>query len=509
MIFNKSLSKSDYMFFLRHPAWLWIKKYQKDKLPIIDESLQALFDEGKLFESYANKLFPNAVKLGFDKYNEYLTLPDRTIEAIKNNVDVILQGRLEFEGKTCIFDVLQKVGDKEFNLIEIKASTKAKPEHEYDLAFQLMVLEKCGYSVRNIFVIHVNNEYVRKGEIDTKGITSQTDVTQKVKSLREVTEEQVSLAYEVLASEKCPDMSPRYVNKCEVPGVNWFSEWLDIYKGLRPNDDPYNIYELSYPSAEQIGKLEDAGITIIADIPQDFALRDKQLVQIITTKENKRIIIKDKIKSFIETFKYPLYFLDYETYSSVIPQFDGGSPYKDYPFQYSLHLIESPGSEIKHFEYLHDQNTNPIPGLLKKLKEDIGDTGTILAWNMSYEKGCNDRMAALYPEYADFLIQINERINDLMIPFSNMWFFDKDFFGSASIKKVLPVVVPELGYKEMDVGDGLTARRTWTQIVLEDRNQSNRKNILDNLSKYCTLDTFAMVRILEELNKVIDGRYLI
>lgn len=503
MNFDKALSKSDYMLFLKHPAWLWLKKYDKNKLPPTDDSLQAMFDGGNLFESYANKLFPNAVKLGFDNYDEYLSLVNRTTEAIKNNVECILQGRLEFEGKTCIFDVLQKVGDKEFDLIEIKASTKAKSEHEYDLAFQLMVLEKCGYKARNIIVIHVNNEYVRNGEIDIKGITTQTDVTQKVKSLRKITEEQISLAYEVLASDKCPDLSPRYANKIEVPGVCWFSEWLDIYKGLKHNDDPYNIYELSYPTAEQIGKLEDAGITKIADVPQELALRDKQLAQIETTRDNKRIIKKEEIKSFIETFKYPLYFLDYETFSSVIPQFDGGSPYKDYPFQYSLHLIESPTSEVKHFEYLHDQNTNPMPGLLKKLKEDIGDKGTILAWNMSYEKGCNDLMGKLYPEYDDFLKQVNERIKDLMIPFYNMWFFDKDFFGSASIKKVLPVVVPELGYKEMDVGDGLTARRTWTQTVLEDRNQPNRKNILENLSKYCTLDTFAMVRIFKELNKLV------
>jgi hypothetical protein len=503
MIFNKSLSKSDYMLFLKHPAWLWLKKYEKNKLPITDDGLQSMFDEGNLFESYANKLFPSAVKLGFDNYSEYLTLPDRTMEVIKNNVHFILQGRLEFEGKTCIFDVLQRVGDKEFDLIEIKASTKAKPEHEYDLAFQLMVLEKSGYSVRNVLVIHANNEYVRQGEIDIRGITTQTDVTEKVKVLKEITEKQVGLAFQILNSEKCPDLSPRYVNKIGVPGVNWFDEWMDIFKTLKPNDDPYNIYELSYPSAEQIGKLEDAGITKIADIPENLALRDKQLVQIQTTKENKRIIKKEEIRSFVESFKYPLYFLDYETFSSVIPQFDGGSPYVDYPFQYSLHIMESPNSELKHLEYLHNEKTNPMPKLLEQLKKDIGDTGTILAWNMKYEKDCNNRMAALYPEYADFLKKVNERIDDLMIPFSNMWFFDKDFFGSASIKKVLPAVVPELSYKEMDVGDGMTARRTWTQTVLEGKNQSNKQDILNNLSKYCTLDTFAMVRILEELKKVI------
>jgi len=79
------------------------------------------------------------------------------------------------------------------------------------------------------------------------------------------------------------------------------------------------------------------------------------------------------------------------------------------------------------------------------------------------------------------------------------WFINKDFFGSTSIKKVLPALVPELSYKEMDVSDGLKARRMWTETILEGKHQDQREKIIDDLSKYCTLDTFAMVRILKVL----------
>jgi hypothetical protein len=498
-----TLSKSDYMFFLRHPAWLWLKKFDKNKLPPIDESLQAMFDAGNEFENYANKLFPEANKIGFNNYNEYLSLPSRTLEAIKNNTSTLLQGRLEAEGITCIFDVLQKVGGKEFDLIEIKSSTKAKPEHEYDLAFQALVLEKAGYKVRNISVIHANKKYVKEGEIEPAKLTTQTDITDKVKALRELTQQQVEAAFKVLEQKEMPDTSPRYVNQIGVSGVKWFGDWLDIYKTLKPNSDPYNIYELSYPNAEQIGKLEDAGITQIADIPEDLALRPKQVAQIQTTKTNQRIINKENIKEFLDTFAYPLYFFDYETMSSVIPQFDSLSPYQDYPFQYSLHVLGSPTSELKHLEYLHNENTNPMPGLLTQLKKDIGNSGTVLTWNMSYEKGCNDRMAGLYIDHAEFLSHLNERIEDLMTPFSEMWYFHKDFFGSASVKKVMPVLAPELSYKELNVGDGLLARRMWTQTVLEGKNQANKEQIMSDLSKYCKLDTFAMVRVLEELRRIL------
>ena len=502
-----TLSKSDYMLFLRHPAWLWLKKFDKSKLPPIDANLQAMFDAGHEFESYAEQLFSNAVKVGFDikNFNTYKTMPTRTKQAVDSDTLVILQGRFEEDGLTCIVDILHRVQGNDFDLIEIKSSTKAKPEHEYDLAFQVLVLEKAGLSIRSISVIHANKEYVKDGEIDPSGIAGKTDVTDEVRALASTTLLQIDMARNALSNGSMPEISPRYVNQLNIPrvGSQWMQEWLNIHRSLKPNLDKYSIYNLSYPSSEQIGQLEDQGVELIGDLPEQLALRVKQKVQIQTIRDDKRIIDKDKIRSFLDTFTYPLYFFDYETFSSVIPFFDGCRPYDDYPFQYSLHILESSDSELKHVEYLHNENSNPIPGLIKQLKHDIGDSGTILTWNMSYEKSCNDRMAEFYPEHKEFLASVNDRIEDLMTPFAKMWFFDKDFMGSASVKKVMPVLAPELSYEELNVGDGLLARRQWTETVLEDKNKFKRTEIMYDLSKYCTLDTFAMARILEELKLII------
>lgn len=498
------LSKSDYMLFLRHPAWLWLKKYDRNKLPLSDENLQAMFDEGHLFESYAEQLFDNAVKLGFDNYHEYLQLPSRTLNAIKKNDLTVLQGRFEADGLTCIVDALRPNPDGSFDLIEIKSGTKVKSEHEYDLAFQLLVLEKAGYEIRNIFVMHVNREFVKEGEIDVKKLVKSEEVTDQVRSLMSTTMLQVDMAKEVLSSKVMPDTSPRFVNQLQISGVesSWLQDWLVIYKSLFPDLDKYSVYSLSYPSAKQIGELEDLEVSLIAQVPQELALRPKQVAQIQVTKNDNRIIEVDNIREFLSSFSYPLYFFDYETFSSAIPWFDGCKPYADYPFQYSLHVLKSPKAKLQHLEYLHDSNSNPMPSLLEQLQKDIGKEGTVLTWNMSYEKGCNDRMASLYPQYAEFLSGLNERIEDLMIPFSKMWFFDKDFFGSASIKKVLPVLASELNHHDLDVSDGLMARRLWTKTVINDLSEDIKTEILGKLSEYCTLDTFAMVRILEELKKV-------
>src|SRR3989344_5740959 len=185
------ISKSEFMMFLKHPAWLWLKKYDKTKIPIPDEDLQARFDEGTLFEEYAEKLFlpaqagPEAVKLGYKNDGvfsgtKYYALPELTRKELDRGAKILMQGRLEVENLTSIFDVLEKVGENIFDLYEIKSSTTVKPEHIPDLAFQAIVLEKAGLSIRKMYVLHANNEYIRKGEIDIKKLAKKTDVTDEI-----------------------------------------------------------------------------------------------------------------------------------------------------------------------------------------------------------------------------------------------------------------------------------------------------------------------------------------
>lgn len=90
------LSKSDYMLFLKHPAWLWIKKHAKHLLPPIDPSLQARFDEGHAFEPYAEVLFPDLVRLGFSDFAEYRSLTPLTSKAWQEGAKAVAQGRYEF-----------------------------------------------------------------------------------------------------------------------------------------------------------------------------------------------------------------------------------------------------------------------------------------------------------------------------------------------------------------------------------------------------------------------------
>ena len=185
--------------------------------------------------------------------------------------------------------------------------------------------------------------------------------------------------------------------------------------------------------------------------------------------------------------------------SSVIPPFDGIKPYQQVPFQYSLHILESPEAELKHKEFLHTQNSHPGLPLLQKLKEDIGIEGTVLVWNEKFEKGRNKELGVMFHEYAEFMQSVNNRIIDLMIPFYQGWFVDKDFFGSASIKKVLPVLVSELSYKTLAIQEGASAQRIWMETILDGKNADTKDKIMADLIEYCKLDTLAMVQLFKVL----------
>jgi len=150
-----------------------------------------------------------------------------------------------------------------------------------------------------------------------------------------------------------------------------------------------------------------------------------------------------------------------------VPYFDGLRPYQQLPFQYSLHILDAPDAEVRHVEYLHRSNSNPAQPLTEALMSHIGDTGTVVTWNMSFEKTCNTLLGELVPEHADFYTDLNDRIVDLMTPFSKSWYVDSGFKGSASIKKVLPVLVPELSHKILEISDGSTAQRLWMKTILD------------------------------------------
>lgn len=144
-------------------------------------------------------------------------------------------------------------------------------------------------------------------------------------------------------------------------------------------------------------------------------------------------IEKDKIKEFLDTLTYPLYFLDFEAYQSAIPPFEGSWPDEQIPFQYSLHYIEKKGEKEKHTDFLAEQGKDPRREVAERLCQDIPMNVCVLAYYMSFERGRIEELANLYPDLAEHLMNIHDNIHDLIVPFQKKQYYNKAMKGSASI----------------------------------------------------------------------------
>ena len=181
-------------------------------------------------------------------------------------------------------------------------------------------------------------------------------------------------------------------------------------------------------------------------------------------KTNKPYLDKIKLKNFLDSFVYPIYFLDYETYPLAVPIYNKYKTYQQMVFQYSLHIVNKDGT-ILHKEYLETEQGDPSRNLIKQLSSDIGPVGSVISWNKTFEMGRNEDMARLYPEHSEFLKDVNKRMIDLADFINKEMYIHPDFLGDWSIKNVLPVMVPELSYKKLKINKGDQAMLTWWDMV--------------------------------------------
>jgi len=450
------LTKSDFLLYLKSPLHLWAEKHNKLNKLVPSVYEQHLMKQGYEVEKLAHELLPNATWQ----------------EAYVSD---------EFEIRR---DALIKNTDDTYDLYEVKSSTTIKKEHLYDVTFQSIVM-KDTTKLNKIFIVTLNKDYVFKDKLNIKELFSITDVTDEVKDLTDEVSEKMREAVNVIEKDK-----PDYIENCLDPKT---CPCIDL---CYPNLPKKTIFNIPMLSPKKKRELVDSKIIDINDLPDQFELSAKQRRIADVIKQNKPYLNNTGLKTFLDSFVYPIYFLDYETYPLAIPIYDNYKTYQHMVFQYSLHIVNVDQSTT-HKEYLETELGDPSRNLIKKLKEDIGDTGSVVVWNKTFEFERNKDMANLYPEHKEFLENVNSRMIDLADFVNKELYIHPDFLGSWSIKNVLPVMVPDLSYKKLKVNKGDQAMLTWWKLVhITDKSKSKE------LLEYCRLDTLAMVRIWEKLKTI-------
>jgi hypothetical protein len=467
------LTKSDFLLFCEAPRHLWAKKHGLLETSLSDFD-QHLAEEGNKVEALAQE------------YLSRVFLPQIPSDQLlwqQTYSDGPYESRLD--------GLVFKPKSNSYDLYEIKSSTAVDKDIVYDITFQAAILGK-HIKVDHYYVLHLNKEYVRSGELDLSSLFIAEDITDKVRTMLsevELLREEALRVMQVTNSEEVEHcLSPK---ECPCPSI------------CHPNLPEFSIYDI--PRLTRVKKLQliEAGILAAEDIPSSFDLNPKQRL-VAERAITKKIHINQKaIAGELESIRYPLYFLDYETCISAIPQYDGYHPQQQIVFQYSLHKLEKQGGESFHYEHISLVEGDPTLPLLERLKDDIGNSGTVIVWNKSFEMTMNKEMAKLHPEYTAFLGQLNERIYDLGDIVNLGYYLHPGFKGSWSIKHVLPIMVPELSYKGMVIGKGDQASMAWWNMTFGQVDQREKEQLTEALLRYCELDTLAMVEIYQKFLEII------
>ncbi|MFO7611942.1 MAG: DUF2779 domain-containing protein [Clostridia bacterium] len=488
------ISKSRFIDYRQCPKRLWLGSYRKE---LADETDQAAFQMGTMVGELARDLFPGGVLVeynGADGRN-IANMIDRTKALITTGEKVIYEAAFAHEGTFAICDILARSGNA-YDILEVKASTGVKDVYIDDVAFQRRVLESCKISVNRVYILHVNSGYVRHGALDLNRLFTREDVTERADNIRPGIESSLLAALAMREEDGEPEVGI---------GMHCENPYTCPFKGYCFRHVPENsVFDIAGMQLDKKFRLYRDGIITFGDIRKGkIKLTGKAMVQVDARLDDSEFINKERIKGFIDSLGYPLYFLDFETINPAIPLFDGTRPFQQIPTQYSLHYIDTENAPPRHSEFLAEEGTDPRRLLAERLAADIPRDACVLAYNMTFEKTIIRQLAAMYPDLSESLNSIVRNMHDLMLPFQNRYLYKKDMRGSHSIKNVLPALFPddpELSYDNLGgVSNGREASAAY--LSLPHLAPEDRERIRRELLEYCRLDTLAMVRIWEELGR--------
>ena len=413
----------------------------------------AVMSQGTTVGELAREYFPGGKMAVLEDY-PCLESAARTWEFIEQGVETIYEATFIYDDTLVAVDMLHKK-DGKWRLYEVKSTNSVKSQHIKDVAVQYYVLKGSGLDLEDAFLMHLNRDYVRRGELDLNQLFLPESVLAQIVPLQQDIASNLGMLREMVDNEE-PDIPMG--GQCSSPYACDFQAYCSRL----------------VPAVEQ-------EIRILSTIPE---------------------VMEAEVKAFVEKVQYPLHHLDFETIMPAIPMFDESRPYQAIPFQFSLHCQETEGSEIKHFAYLaqSDLAVDPRIGLIEQMIAQTKTATTIFMYS-PYERTMINQMKRDFQAYAKELQAIVDKLVDLIVPFRKKYYKTETMEGSASIKKVLPAVCPELSYSDLEIGDGMTASNSFLELY-SSNDEEYIATTRENLLKYCHLDTLAMVKVFEVLKGV-------
>jgi hypothetical protein len=487
------LSKSTFIRGLQCQKSLFLyRNFFKMRDPV-SSSQQAIFDRGSNIGVLAQKLFPGGVDASPETPGKYLAAIEFTRAEIEKGTEIIYEAAFQFDQVMAAVDMLVKK-DGKWYAYEVKSSTRVSPTYLLDASLQYFVIVNSGIPLEDFSIVHINNQYVKKGPLDVHGLFNIVSVKAEAEANSEMVFKKIIESKQTLSQKEMPEV--KIGEHCFSPyGCDYMGTcWKEV-----PNDSVFEITGIN--KAEQF-QLYHSGVLHLKDVKVTGEMKEHTRIQVESYQKNEVYVKKEELKNFVSSLHYPLYFMDFETFMPAVPVFDGTKPYQHIPFQYSLHKLDKPGGKLEHFEFLGEPHNDPRHDFIKKILLDTLGKGDIIVYNATFERTVLHSLKNEFSELGELIDERISRIKDLMAPFLHKMYYHPAMKGSNSIKNVLPALVPQLKYDDMKIGNGTVAMAAFENLLTE-TDIYKIAETRDALAEYCKLDTLAMVKILEVLERAV------
>lgn len=441
-------------------------------------------------------------------------------------------------------------------------------ELEFEAPAEILTQEKSKFQKPEIEFLYENHpnrqDYIDK--IRNEGILNYLDVTDKAKALeteiRGKAETFINILNNGLEATSSDFQISKSCKSCEYfvsgdlncgffecwKGTDKFPSIFDMYYGGTIGSNNY-LNELIFEGKHDFKDIQAERLS--KNDGSVGARNERQLIQLTNTL-NKTEWISDTMKQELTSWKYPLHFIDFETYTGAMPFNKGMRPFELLAFQWSCHTILKPCAKPTHKKFILTDNDFPNFRFAESLMKHIGTEGTPLMW-ATHENSVLRTIYYQMQEYGydnpDLKSWLEQTIKDKdlgtegrfidMNAFTLTHYFHPDMKGKTSIKKVLPAVwnnnpfLHEIDYLSIysmldkesqvidpydtlfnlanakmrdldeeidiqseDVKGGTGAMRAYQRIRFDESISKDYKEELKHrLLEYCKLDTMAMVII--------------
>jgi Domain of unknown function(DUF2779) len=441
-----------------------------------------------------------------DKLNEYFEeeVKKEILAIIQNyyeeDKEVVIQVKEKFEntyGASAIADCLIISPEKTI-LIGISSRVNVKDHtQKWNLAYTYRIIKSTGKRIDEVVRIIPKSNCIEPGKLTMQDLIFY-DYTDKVQRFQSRLEKGLARFKEIVRNNSTPPDKIGY--QCITVGV---CPLLDYCK-KKEFPEKNNIGQLQGIRFSQLLNMKWKGfIDFTKEKPKNIILPKKAEDQIEATKNHRTIIRRNKIKKWINdvTEKNFIWFWDFETTKKYAPLENCIETFSDLPWMYSLYYYDLSSKDKGVLQQLLNEpiSTENIKVFTKNMITDFSlrPNMPIIVSNIERAKVILNTLISICPEYKNQLEDITSSLYDIRAIFEDQLYYNPKFYGSLYMKDIVPIMCPDVSYKNLAFKSGVEAHLGW--ISYSQETVSDRRN---QLIEYSKMDAWALLRTFEFLKSI-------